>query len=516
MNLDTPAALQQYLERDTEGTEGTEDTRDNELTGSLHLPSETHDFSKTDDVQSEKDPMCSNVGTVIEGAVCRDDATPLASAHGSEQSGTIFDPPTSVGRPKSPSSKKSQWPRSGPYFGIEKYEHPGRLGKQPTSISDPGVDAQDFYKHCEELENPGDALQYYMREPNIGPGAPRTAFQDSQNGLYTPQRFNSSTSRTFTPPAPAFPVATSPAPPAFASPVPLRARPSVEPYTGYQQTSAYNIHHPSSISQSYFHGHDAPPYHPRAGSSQFAPRAEGLPCSDPAASATPADVTRLKTGEHNRIDLFDDTMGLLHKLHETLPRMRMLVTNVQHAGASDVSTNRKVRVDDYSISLEQKEERIEGKAKSATTTFINPLKLFEALLGSLDETEKRYFAELDKLKSDVKSMEKKDAEAKEAWEVERRELAHKLDAERQNTALQRETERRSIDQHWQTINETQRKEYSTVIEEIKASYELSLREQHKAQGLLEAENKRLRQDFAKKATDFRSAAKQMNEQNVSA
>ena len=640
----TPAALQQYLERDTEEAE---EAQENELTKSLHLPPRPQDSCKTDEAQTGECSTPSNIEDAVAEAVYRDEATPLANTHGSERSRKVFGPPPSAEQFQSPSasSKKSHWRRSGPAPAMEKHGSLDRLSKQATSVSDPGADVEGFYKPCEELENRIDTLQFNMHrslpmrstvsaESRAGR---QTASEDSQTGPYTGQRSTPSTLRTFTPPAPPFPVASSPVLPAFASPVPLRARPSAEPHMGYQQSSGYSLRHPSSVNQGYFYGHHTLQHHLEAGPLQFGPLAEGPPRSDLPVSTVPSNITGHETGEVNRTELFDNTMGLLHKLYNALPRMRMLVANLQYTGASNTIANCKYKVDDdYSKLLKQKEERI------------------EELLGNFDEHKRRHLTESDKLKSDLMSMEKKsvnlqmellsrqrsrdsiereikaskqevaytkiklqedslakandvesrmstvklnlqekseevsvlrqkisemeatwaqerenaeancvrrvmqletahqgeraelekllgveqhellvlrknDTDARKAWDDERRELVHKLDVERQHATDERERERRSIEQHWQAINEIQRKEHSAVIEEIKVSHELSLREQQKTYGILETENKRLQQEnkrledawnsdkarFAKTASDFRSAATRMNEQNVS-
>ena len=394
----TPVALQQYLEKDSGDTEGAEN---NDLAETVHSSSQAYEAEEVALVESS---AVSDQKFATAVAEDRDDRTPLANIDGAdivvkrvlEASRGGDYPQNSRG-----SSKRSRRRQSDLHYGIDQLSHSSRLSKQATNASDPGTQAENFHKAAAEVQdNTGEASLPDIRPPepleNTAPSESnetRIIPHGSQSGPYQRQASSASISRKFTPPAQLRPTDTSPALPHFASPVPLRGRPTNQQYIGYQQPSGYAVQHPANMSQSYYQGYPNTPYYTGFGAPHSGQTSNDTRHSDLSTSANSVDYDKRGHSELSGSELIDDTIGLLYRLHETLPQMRMLVTSGQLTGSTKASTTNKTEVDDGLLAaLKEKDARM------------------KVLLNDLDEGKKRHFGESETLRNDLRSLENKCAD----------------------------------------------------------------------------------------------------------
>lgn len=405
----TPAALQQYLEKDAEDAD---EAGKNSPTGSIHLPQNTRINSRMEEMgcqektsSVEKKPMTREISY-------RDDRTPIATGQGPKSlqsvSETLHSPKSIV----SPDSFLGYATNQGSteFGSSELQERTNSTGqRRPASVSNCSVRAENFYKDPDDaMENGNDLQQRHTRRKQQAANNTTSleiterqhASEDPQFNPSSGQRSSVRMSRTFTPPAPAFPAVPSPTPPSFVSPVPLRAPPS-EPYGGYHP-SQYGIPYNTGMPQLYYQAAPNYPYYVDSRQPNYAHVVQELPpISDAPFPGSAMDQAGSDFTLTERS--IADAIGLIQNLHETLPAMGMVLSKAHRiCGTSALGSRDSMQGEGLELMAPKPDD----------TEVKRPV--------SEDEQLKKHVTESEKLKKDASEWERKCmASRKELSESER-------------------------------------------------------------------------------------------------
>ena len=642
----TPAALQQYLEKDVDDAEDAGEGNTNDcLYPSRAFANEPRSETTDTTLASEH----SRVGVDTGQSTDRDDRTPLAVDPGFSRPETASTLPT---RAKPDTYRKEGVQRSNRRYSavrtdMEQKEHSGRLSKQTTSISDPGTQVEYYGVGSQTTQ--GRLKDLYQtrvqentlpsgRDSSTDPEEASVTFLGSQERAQRSRRSSVLMSRTFTPPAPNFPMAPSPMRPEYVSPVPLRAEVSNESYQTYQQPQSHGgpvhpgvipQHYPNHLNYSFFNGWNQPKY-------------AQVPLEVSQATEMSASVPFLGNGLYSssymdKGESIASTVDLLHEFREALPSIEMLVKRAyiasQNSIASDSekgyagdvhkglaeqkdarlekiprsrSVEKRRHPDDCNTRKKGIESRLQGRLgfrgelnthrqfRDSLAAELNMLRrdigeiirnlrgkylndtinlssmvddltnniqaiskegvdLHQSILAvcmayqreqeieritatqkcnDLERNRDREKAKaedaLQNLQEELLKLRRQDLTARESWEEERRAIAHEAEQQRHRVESEWSSKKDSIDQHWQTIVQTQADEHENALDQITASFESSTRQHQRDCHKLVTENDELRKElkrvqdaweadksrFSRVALDYRSTASNLHERDV--
>ena len=401
----TPAALQQYLEDDTDDVERVERVEKGSHGNSLRQTSTCEGRSRWE--QTDMGTKLENATKTfnVERSASRDEQTPLATKQGLQRP----EPPladskhprrssSSAGKKRaSRSSNSGELESSGETKGIR------RLSKQATSTSDPGVEAEHLYGDAEVF---GEHLGYHPApkalQPNLMDGTTKPAREEAHSGSYitriSPQPTNRSSavmSRTFTPPAPTFPLASSTTLPDFVSPVPRHAQQPSEQYQVFQQPYNYGVPLHASMMPHQHPGHQNPPFFTKPLVPGYSQLPTGiLPPSVPSALEPAPDRDPYGFDHSTQSAPVAGTIDLLRKMYEAIPSIEMMIATAHHRGGASADSRSRQNESEDSGGL------YEGKVST-----------LRQLRYKMNEEKKRHLVETESMRIELENLREKHAES---------------------------------------------------------------------------------------------------------
>ena len=453
----TPAALQQYLEKDTEGDE---EAVLNSPANSVNLSSSLHADSPVEQVRLETRPLSLVERYTPSAATTTSDGRNVHNA--------VVRAKRTNTTPDIPARSRSLRASAGPTRSqIESHPEPhepsdfAELSKQATSVSDPGAPAENFYKDAESLRrDPRKATDGYPRQPPqthnktsdpLRREEKHQALEDDSASPSPSQQHRNPVSRTFTPPAPQTPFAQPPAtPPAYISPVPLRAQFPNDQYMVFQHPPVYNVAQQPGLVRGYYQSRHPLTHYPALNPTTLT----SVKASQSQVSAVTSDTLVENPNDdssaNDRQITVESIMRQVFDFQQAIPNLQLLLGSILSLGeTSPTKTMVEERTQSHLVELKEKGaeiRRLSAELESHKKEVIASKKLAMDLSESETQLEELK-TELDKQSKFREGAILENAALKKEVNEVRRELQENSDKFKrralENEALQKELSAKS-------------------------------------------------------------------------